>query len=193
MSPFIVLGRVLVPDHVKAYVPAVMDTWPRERREVWEVHPRPPSETRALPPGHFLEQPAVTFLEDTLCSLGLPEWEARAHSLVVFSNVGLHPDTETTCHGKAGLIFHLVVEGTATFRMPKVRDKSLRSLRLAPGLAFVFNSNVLHEVTDASSGGVATLSAVVPRSLLHSRSEQTARSEPHTRNRYAGISAPGHR
>jgi hypothetical protein len=163
MPPLIVLGQVPVPDYIKAYVPGVMASWPRERREVWEVHPPKPSNTIASGQGQFLELPAVAFLEQALRSLGLTTWDTRGHSMVVFGDVGLHPDEGTKCNGKAGSIFHLVVEGTATLHLPKVRDKALRKLRLEPGLAFVFNPNVHHAVTDTSIGAVATLSAIVPR------------------------------
>jgi len=169
MPPLTVLGRVAIPDHVKAYVPAVMRSWPRERREVWEVHPPGKSRTTAACLGHFLETPAVSFLEETLQSFGLLEWDGRGHSMVVFGDVGLHPDEETTCNGKAGSIFHLVLEGTGTFHLPTVRDKSLRSLQLEPGLAFVFNPNAQHAVSDACPGNLATLSALVPRNFARNR------------------------
>jgi hypothetical protein len=82
--------------------------------------------------------------------------------LVVFGDVEPHPDKETRCNGRAGAIFHLVLHGSATFHLPNVRDRSLRTLRLEKGLAFSFNPNVLHAVSGACAGGLATLSAVVP-------------------------------
>lgn len=163
MAPLIVLGRVSIPNEISAYVPDVMAAWPRQRREVWEVHPRRPRDPIAAYPGHFLEVPAVSFLEASLRHFGLTEWAPEKHSLVVFGDVGLHPDQETRCNGRAGSIFHLVLKGGGTFHLPGVRDKALRKLKLEEGLAFVFNPNVSHAVTDATPGDVATLSAVVPR------------------------------
>lgn len=156
------LGHLHIPGRIKTYVPDVMRAWPRDRRDVWEVRPRHSRERPGVYPGHYLEDSAVEFLEQTLGSFGL-EWDERGHSLVVFGDVDLHADEGTRCNGKAGSFFHLVLAGSATFELPNVRDKSLRSLRLEPGVAFVFNPNVAHRVTEASAAGVATLSAIVPR------------------------------
>jgi hypothetical protein len=165
MAPLTILGRVPIPAEISANVPGVLATWPRHRREVWEVHQRRPKDAKDTYPGHFLELPAVSFLEETLRHFGLREWAQYQHSLVVFGNVGLHPDEGTQCHGRAGSIFHLVLEGEGIFHLPGVRDKSLRRLKLEKGLAFIFNPNVRHAITDACPGNIATLSAVVPRNF----------------------------
>lgn len=163
MPPLTILGNVPIPDSILAYTPSVLNSWPRERQEVWEIHARKPWQSAAAYPWDFLEPPALTFLDQTLVSLGVNDWDPAGHTMVAFADVSLHPDEGMTCNGRAGSIFHLVLRGRAIFHLPRVRDKSLRKLQLEPGLAFVFNPLVHHAVSDATEGDLVTLSAIVPR------------------------------
>lgn len=163
MPPLVVLGTIPIPEQMVACVPDAMNAWPRERREVWEIRANRSQGASGAYPGHYLEPAVEEFLTRTLRTFGCSAEEAKSNSLVVFGEVEPHSDEGLQCNRRAGSYFHLVLQGSGTLRLPNVRDKSLRSLDLTPGLAFVLNPNVRHAVTNVAPGDLATLSAVVPR------------------------------
>lgn len=154
------LGHVAIPDNIAAVLPAAYDSWPRNRRSVWEIHQKRwhDSATSEKP---YLSDEVVSFVDSTLSKLGIEVWEQESHSLLLFEDVEPHRDDNVICNGRPGAYFHVVLEGTGVLHMPGLADKSARTLQLEPGLAFWFNPNVTHAVTNSSPKGIATLSATI--------------------------------
>jgi hypothetical protein len=160
MVALAVLGKVLIPDEITALLPSAYDSWPRAQRSVWEIH-----EQRWYQPTlgdrPYLSAETVSFVDTTLSNFGINEWEPETHSLLLFEDGEAHRDDGVTCNGRQGAFFHLVLEGSGILHLPGVGDKGLRRLQLEKGLAFWFNPNVAHAVTQSSPNGIATLSATI--------------------------------
>lgn len=154
------LGHVTIPDNIMAILPAAYDSWPRDRRDVWEIQQKRwhDSATSGRP---YLSDEVVSFVDSTLMNFGIKVWEPESHSLLLFENVAAHPDDDVICEGRPGAFFHVVLEGTGVLHMPGLANKAARTLQLEPGLAFWFNPKVTHAVTNACPKGIATLSVTV--------------------------------
>lgn len=158
-----VLGTLDVPLGLSDVVAEGRAAWKLSGRSVWERTRRKPWQSaydqRYLATG--LDETTSEFITGTLESLKVAEYDPHAHSLLLFGNVTRHNDGDVRCNDRPAAFFHLILSGSGTLRLPGLRDELSRELELTPGLAFWFNPRIHHLVKNASSAGLASLTATI--------------------------------
>lgn len=153
------LGLVEIPDEISSIVAQGRADWRSSGRRVWEQH-----RCRPYQSGNertYLDERTADFISHTLEAFGIDEYDEYGHSLLLFGDVSRHDDEIQDCNGRPAAFFHLILSGSGTLRLPGLRDKQLRNLKMTEGLAFWFNPRIAHLVKNASNDGLASLTATI--------------------------------
>lgn len=163
MNAIALLGRVTLPHALSDIVTEGRAAWKASGRAVWERPSRRPWQNADDSPllAPWLDEATSKFISDTLESFNVLQYDPHAHSLLLFGNVVRHNDVDVLCDDQPAAFFHLILSGSGTLRLPGLRDERSRELDLMPGIAFWFNPRIHHLVKNASSEGLASLTATI--------------------------------